>query len=129
MSRKEDKKEIPVEVILGKQLASDPANLVAGMSDDRRLSKITGLEAIAYSWFLSIPLHRGGKWAANFAHNMLNLRMSDEGWRANQLVRLVAGSKGVPSIDIARKPGFIARHTSQKDWKQKAESEGKEIIE
>lgn len=129
MSRKEEKKEIPVEVILGKQLASDPANLVTGMSDARRLSKITGLEAIAYSWFLAQPDYQGGAWSRQFVANMLNLRMSEDGWRANQLVRLVAGSKGVPSIDIAHKPGFIARHTSQKDWKQKAESEGKEIIE
>ena len=129
MSRKEDKQETPVEVILGKQLASDPVNLANGMSDPRRLSKISGLEAIAYSWFLAVPVYRGGNWARQFANNMLNLRMSDEGWRANQLIRLVAGSKGVPNVDVAKKPGWLGRNFTQKDWKEKANNEGKEIIE
>lgn len=127
--KKEEKIQKPIEVIVGPQLATDPALLAQGLSDARRISKISGMEAIAYSWFLAQPDYQGGEWSRQFVANMLNLKMSEDGWRANQIIRLVAGSKGVPGIDVARKPGFIGRHFTQKDWKQKADAEGKEIVE
>lgn len=129
MSKKQETTQEPIETIVGPQLATDPALLAQGLSDARRISKITGLEAIAYSWFLVQPDYQGGGWSRQFVANMLNLRMSEDGWRANQLIRLVAGSKGVPSIDVIRKPGVIARNITNRDWKQKADAEGKEVVE
>jgi hypothetical protein len=124
-----DQTQEPIETIVGPQLATDPVLLAQGLSDARRISKISGIEAIAYSWFLAVPDYRGGTWSKQFVANMLNLRMSEDGWRANQLVRLVASSKGVPAIDVVKRPGFIGRNFTNKDWKQKAEAEGKEVVE
>lgn len=128
-SKKQESTQEPIETIVGPQLATDPALLAQGLSDARRISKISGIEAIAYSWFLVQPDYQGGEWSRNFVANMLNLRMSEDGWRANQIIRLVAGSKGVPSIDVIRKPGVFARNITHRDWKQKADAEGKEIVE
>jgi hypothetical protein len=127
--KKEEKTQEPIETIIGPQLGSDSTYTDRGKSDARRISKITGIEAIAYSWFLAQPSYQGGDWSRIFVDNMLNLKMSEDGWRASQIIKLVAGSKGVPSIDVTKKPGWIGRHFTNKDWKQKAEAEGKDIVE
>ena len=122
------KEQEPVEYMLGQQLASDSVVLAGGRSDRERLSNITPEEALAFTWFNNIPPHRGGTWAKNMVSTMLNLRMSVDGWRANQLVRVVAASKGSPSVDIAKKPGLVERIRNPK-WKEQAEAEGKTVVE
>ncbi len=128
-SKKQETTQEPIETIVGPQLASAKDFTADGRNDERKLSNISPVEAIAYSWFLAIPDHEGGEWARDFVNNMLTLRDSVEGWRSNQLIRLVAGSKGVPSTDYVKKPGIIARNLTKRDWEQKAKVEGKEIVE
>lgn len=126
---KKDKEEKTIELVLGTQYGSDANDLMDGMVDVRRFSRISQIEALVYPYLLEVPRYRGGRVAKNIVYNKLNLNMSIEGWRANQGIRLIAGSKGAPTIDVLKRPGWIGRNISNRKWQKKAELEGKEIIE
>lgn len=123
-------KEENVEVILGTQLGSDGVILSEDRVDVRRLSRISVIEAFVFPYLLEIPPHRGGRLARRAVANKLNLNMSIDGWRANQIIRLIGASKGVSNMDnTAKPPGWLGRNVTQRGWKKKAESEGKDIVE
>lgn len=129
MSKKEDKEEKPIEYVVGEQLASDFVELVKGRSDARRLSMVNEAEVLALSYFSQVPDNEGGEYVREFIADFLNLKMSLAGWRSNQLIRLVHGSKGVTAGEIVKRPGIIGRNLTNRDWKNKAEREGATIIE
>lgn len=129
MSKKEKKEEKPIEYVIGEQLASDARNLIKGRSDPRRLSIVNEAEVLAISYFSQIPDKEGGEYARDFIADFLNLKMSLGGWRSNQLIRLVQGSKGVAAGEIVKKPGLIGRNITNRGWKENAEREGATIIE
>jgi len=129
MSEKDRKEEKPIEFIIGEQLASDAINLIKGRSDPRRLSIVNEAEVLALSYFSQIPDNEGGEYVRDFIADFLNLKMSLGGWRSNQLIRLVQGSKGVVAGEIVKKPGIIGRMITNRDWKEKAEREGATVIE
>jgi len=129
MSKKEDKEEKPIEYVVGEQLASDFVELVKGRSDARRLSMVNEAEVLALSYFSQVPDNEGGEYVREFIADFLNLKMSLAGWRSNQLIRLVQGSKGVTAGEIVKRPGIIGRNLTNRDWKNKAEREGATIIE
>ena len=121
MSKEKKKEEKPIEFVIGEQLASDALNLVRGRSDPRRLSIINEAEVLALSYFSQIPDNEGGEYVRDFIADFLNLKMSVGGWRSNQLIRLVQGSKGVAAGELVKKPGFVGRNITNRDWKEKAE--------
>lgn len=129
MSAKENKEEKPIEFIVGEQLASDFVELVKGRSDARRLSIVNEAEVLALSYFSQIPDNEGGEYVRDFISDFLNLKMSLGGWRSNQLIRLVQGSKGVVAGEIVKKPGIVGRMITNRDWKEKAERDGARIVE
>ena len=121
--------EIPVEMYVGQELGSTGSIQVHDENDSRQFSLLNEPEVLALSYFSQTPDNRGGEYARNFIEEYRRHKMSLGGWRANQLIRLVAGSKGVASGKIVRKPGFFGRHVTDRDWKEKAQLEGAEIIE
>ncbi len=129
MSSKDEKEEKPIEFVIGEQLASDFIELVKGRSDPRRLSIVNEAEVLALSYFSQIPDNEGGEYVRDFIADFLNLKMSLGGWRSNQLIRLVQGSKGVVAGEIVKKPGIIGRLITDRSWKEKAERDGARIIE
>ena len=131
MSNKSKTKEEakPIEFVVGEQLASDARNLAKGRSDPRRLSLINEPEVLALSYLNQIPDNEGGAYVRDFISDFLNLKMSKDGWRANQLIRLVQGSKGVVAGEIVKKPGILGRTLTNRDWKEKAERDGATIVE
>ncbi len=126
---KSEKEEKPIEFVIGEQMASDFVELVKGRSDARRLSIVNEAEVLALSYFSQIPDNEGGEYVRDFIADFLNLKMSLGGWRSNQLIRLVQGSKGVTSDEIVKKPGIIGRYVTDRDWKEKAERSGARIVE
>jgi len=126
---KKDKDTKPIEYVIGEQLASDWVKLIKGQSDPRRLSIVNEPEVLALSYFSQIPDNEGGEYVRDFISDFLNLKMSLGGWRSNQLIRLVQGSKGVVAGEIVKKPGIIARNITNRDWKDKAEREGARVVE
>jgi len=133
MSQKLQKKaeELPnAEASLAPQLGTDMLDLAQGIFDIRRLSNINPLEKVWMSYFLLAPMERGGRFARNFINNYLNLAVSEGGQRVRQMIQMVAGSKGTPVIgEIVKKPNWFARNITNRKWREKAEEEGKLIVE
>jgi len=124
-----DSDEIPVEMFVGQELGSTGSVQVQDENDSRQNSMLNEAEVLAISYFEQIPVLEGGDYARAFCESFRRHKMSIGGWRANQLIRLVAGSKGVAAGKRVRKPGFIGRHVTDRGWKEKAQLEGAEIIE
>ncbi len=121
--------EMPVEMFVGQELGSTGSVQVLDENDSRQNTMLNEAEVLAISYFEQIPTLEGGDYAKAFCESFRRHKMSLNGWRANQLIRLVAGSKGVAAGKIVRKPGFIGRHLTDRGWKEKAQLEGAEIIE
>jgi len=131
LSRREEKKpEITAEGSLSPQLGSNTTDLVTGKFDMRRLSKLGTLDKVWLSYFLMVPKKRGGRYWSMFCDNYMNLAVSDDGWRVNKMIAMVAGSKGAPSVgELVKKPGVLQRNITQRDWKKKADEKGQTIVE
>jgi len=120
--------EIPVEMFVGQELGSTGSIQVLDENDSRQNTMLNEAEVLAISYFEQVPYLEGGEYAKAFCESFRRHKMSLNGWRANQLIRLVAGSKGVSSGKIVRKPGILGRIRDPK-WRENAQLEGAEIIE
>lgn len=121
--------DIPVEMFVGQELGSTGSIQALDENDSRQNSILNEAEVLAISYFEQVPTLEGGEYARDFCESFRRHKMSLGGWRANQLIRLVAGSKGVAGGGAVRRPGFLARNITDRNWRQNAEMEGKEIIE
>jgi len=121
--------EIPVEMFVGQELGTTGSIQVMDENDSRQNSLLNEAEVLALSYFEQIERLEGGAYALNFCESYRRHKMSLGGWRANQLIRLVAGSKGVATGKVVRRPGILGRMVTNRDWKEKAQLEGAEIIE
>ena len=121
--------DIPVEMFVGQELGSTGSIQALDENDSRQNSMLNEAEVLAISYFEQVPYLEGGEYARAFCESFRRHKMSLGGWRANQLIRLVAGSKGVASGGIVRKPGFIGRHITNRGWRENAQLEGDQIIE
>lgn len=124
-----DSDEIPVEMFVGQELGTTGSIQVQDENDSRQNSLLNEAEVLALSFFSQIPDLEGGEYVRNFIEEYRRHKMSIGGWRANQLIRLVAGSKGVASGKVVRRPGLIGRAITNRGWREKAQLEGAEIIE
>jgi len=121
--------DIPVEMFVGQELGSTGSIQALDENDSRQNSMLNEAEVLAIAYFEQVPVLEGGDYARSFCESFRRHKMSLGGWRANQLIRLVAGSKGVASGGITRKPGFIGRHITNRGWRENAQLEGDQIIE
>jgi len=88
--------------------------LVTGKYDMRRLSKLAMLDKVWLSYFLMVPKKRGGRFWTEFCGNYMNLAVSEDGWRVNKMIQMVAGSKGAPSVgELVKKPGVLQRNMEE----------------
>ena len=121
--------EIPVEMFVGQELGTTGSIQVLDENDSRQNSILNEAEVLALSYFSQTPENRGGEYARAFIEEYRRHKMSLGGWRANQLIRLVAGSKGVAPGKVVRRPGLMGRLITDRGWREKAQMEGAEIIE
>ena len=129
MSEMDENVAKAVEFLLGSQLGSDDDDLFDGKVNVMRLSKISELEAFCFPYISQIPGYRGGNAARKYVHMKLNMNMSIHGWRSQLINAFVGATRGVPSIELARKPGWFGRNFNNRNWKDKAEEEGKDVID
>ena len=112
---------------LAGQLGSDPRVIGKARYDMRRLSVITDND-IPLLIYAEIRSKKSSAWGT-FLDMFLNLKTSVGGRGRRDIIKMEQVSHGVPT-DVASeleaiKPGFVARHTTKRDWKEKAEREGK----
>ncbi|MHA1829052.1 MAG: hypothetical protein ACTSX6_10455 [Candidatus Heimdallarchaeaceae archaeon] len=124
----EEKEERTAESTLAPQLGTDFIDLMRGRVDVRRLTYLNELEIVWLSYFLMIPNHRGGRFARRFCENYMNLKMSEGGRRVNQMIQMVAGSRGVPVFREVDKRSWVERHLTLRD-EEKAREKGKIAVE
>ena len=131
MSKKDEKPQEPTaEGTLSPQFGTDTTDLVKGKFDMRRLSKINQLDKIWIAYFVMTRPEEGGDFAKDFCANYLNLAVSEDGWRVNKMIQAIAGSKGATGVgELMKRPGLLQRNITQRDWKKKAEEEGKTVVE
>lgn len=129
MSQQQERQEVTAEGELAGQLGTDKTTLVKGKFDMRRLSKINPIEKAWISFFMLEPEEEGGDYFREFCENYLNLSVSEDGWRTNKMIQMVAGSKGAPSVgDLMKRPGWLSRNLMQRDWEKKAEEDGATVV-
>jgi len=128
---KEEKRENPnAEEVLAGQIGTDNKDLAMGRIDVRRLTYLNAIEKICIAYFLMVPKKRGGRFAQGYFSNYLNLAMSEEGRRVNQVIKMVAGSKGTTSgVEFVKSPGWVGRNLTKRDWRKQAEEEGQVVVE
>ena len=131
MSKKEEKPSEPTaEGHLAPQFGSDTVDLVKGKVDMRRLSKINPIDKAWISFFLLVDEEEDGGYFKEFCEQFLNLSVSEEGWRVNKMIQAIAGSKGATGVgELMKRPGLLQRNITQRDWKKKADEEGKTVVE
>jgi len=127
MSEKKDK---PKESPLAAQLGSDIIDLKTGKVDMRRLSKTGPIDKAWIAYFIMLEPEEGGDFARQFCNNFLNLAVSEDGWRVNKMIQMEGAAQGSPTVgDLVKRPGWLARHTTKRDFDQKAREEGKTVVE
>lgn len=138
MPKEKPQEQITAEVILAPQIGTDTTLLVKGKYDIRRLSKLNPLEKAWLSFFLledgpdgkDKDLTGGGGYYAEFCDGYMNLSVSEEGWRVNKLIQMVAASKGAPGVgELQRKPNILQRNITDRKWKQNADEQGRTVVE
>lgn len=131
MSEEKKAEQPTAESTLAPQLGTDIIDIMLNKKVDmRRLSKTGPLDKAWIAYFLLLEDEEGGDFARQFCNNYLNLAVSEDGWRVNKMIQMVAGSKGVPAVgDLMKKPGWVTRNITDKSWKKKADEEGKTIVE
>ncbi len=89
--------------IIGPQLAGDANDVVEGIVDVRRFSRVNKIEVTWMSYFSNIPLIRGGRYAKKIVIENLNLLMSLEGHERSKLLvkalGMLTGVKTEPKKD------------------------------
>jgi len=132
MSEPKEKRPNPTaEETLGPQLGTDPKHLsIFHTFDPRILSKLEPTDVLWISYFSRIPDLEGGEYARDFIADFEKYAVSVEGWRTNKMIQMVAAGKGTTSgVEFLKKPGWFGRNISDRKWKEKAEEEGKVIVE
>lgn len=130
MVKDKETEQLTAESVLGPQLGSDPEKLVKARYDNRILSKIHPFEPACMAYFLRKSNKKGGRFWRGLIDDMLKLKRSEEGWGTNKIIQFTAATKGAPSVgELQRKPGILQRNITDRDWKKKAEEQGRTVVE
>ena len=128
--KQEKKNEITAETVLGPQIGSHPVEIVKGEYSEEIMTKINPIEKAWLSYFEMVPDIEGGEFAREFCRKYKAHSRSVEGWNVNKMIQMVAGSKGATAMGtLQKKPGVLSRNITDRDWKRKAQEEGKTIVE
>lgn len=124
-----DKTEHVPEEKLMIQLGSDQSDLMHGAVDMRRMTVLEDeRDVVFHSIIPQIPNEEGGLFWQNLDVLMRNLKVAKSGRARTDVKQAIGGRTGTSvGVEVAEKPGWIARNVTQRDWKDKAEREGKVV--
>ena len=119
------------EEVLTPQIGTFPDIITeTGRYDDRILSRINSIEALWMSIVELIPEYGGGRMWKKFGYVYRMLKRSEGGWTTQNIIKALGNLRGSPMHrEIARKPNILARNLWNRDWREKATEEGKEVIQ
>lgn len=97
------------------ELATDTIDKIKGRVDVRRFSKIGKKERMWLTWFKLLPEDEGGNYMVPFCEEYLNISMSVDGMRSNQIIALVGALAGRGlRKKVKDTRNFIQKHLTQR---------------
>lgn len=115
--------------VLVPQMGSDQKTIEAGLIDQRKFAVITEGEQVALAHFSYRAEYDDNRYFGHLVGWILNSSPSLGGLGRRQTISLTAAASGSGRPDTAKKPNVLARNIWNRNWKQKAEAEGKEAEE
>ena len=134
MSEKAEKKtadEIVAEQ-LSVELGSDFATKAKAVIDRRLMAVLDPPVQAALGYFQYRAMQHGVRFWGHVVEWELASSPAIRGLARRQIIQAIAASKGAVGsqvFDVARKPGWLARHFTKRNWKEEAEREGKIVEE
>lgn len=114
---------------LAPQLLSDSRHLGQGIIDERKTAVLNEYTATALGHFsYRAEVDHVRYWGHVVGWELVASQGIDGRGRRDALTAL-ANASGVASSEIARAPNLLARSIWQRDWKEKAQAEGKTVVE
>lgn len=114
---------------LAPQLLSDSRHLGQGIIDERKVAVLNEFTATALGHFsYRATVDHIRYWEHLVGWELVASQGIDGRGRRDALTAL-ANASGVSNPEVAKPPNILARSIWQRDWKQKAEAEGKTVIE
>lgn len=101
-----------------------------GGIDEWKMSKISGRAMLSLIYFRHRGEHDGVRFYKEFSDLFLRGSHSIEGLGLKLLESIAVGLAGGGSKrKLMKKPGWVGRHITKRDWKQQARDDSAEVIE
>ena len=112
------------------QLGTDPEHISqTNRFDGLILSNLNPVEVAWTTLASMIPRAYGGQFYEKVVNTYLRGKRSQHGWTSKNIISVTGNLRGIPGpVEIARKPNVLARNIWDRDWKERALEEGKEVV-
>lgn len=114
---------------LAEQLGTSPELKSEMRIDERKMSVLSDTTLAALSHFSYRHVYDGVRYWGHITEWWLTGSQGIGGLGRRHILQALANSSGVQTVDKAKKPNAIARNVWDRDWKNKAEQEGKVVEE
>jgi len=113
------------------QLGTSPQYISENNEYDHRILSYLNATEVAWTTLAElIPDYAGGRLFRRLAYIYKMNKRSQGGWTSQNILKALGNLRGIPAPkEIARKPNILARNLWNRDWKEKAIEEGKEVVQ
>jgi len=118
---------VVVAKALAAQLGSDPRHLSQMVIDERKVAVLNEFTATALGYFSYRSEVDHIRFWGHLVGWELVASQGIDGRGRRDILTAIANAAGVQTTDIARAPNLLARSIWNRDWKEKAEKEGKVV--
>jgi hypothetical protein len=124
-SKSEESGSAHVSKALAPQLGSNPRKLAAMEIDERKMAVLDPYVATSLGYFD----YRGVVGKIRFWNRLVDWELvtsqAIDGLARRQILQAIANSSGVQISEVVKAPNVLARNIWSRDWKKKAELQGK----
>lgn len=128
-SKTKEEGNVIVAKALAEQLGTAPEIKAQMQIDERKMAVLEPGTLSALSHFSFRHVYDGIRYWGHITEWELIGSQGIGGLARRHILQALANTSGIQSVDKAQKPNAIARNLWDRDWKQKAESEGKVVEE
>lgn len=114
---------------LSEQLGTSPEIKAEQRIDERKMAVLDDVTLAALSHFSYRYTYDGVRYWGHITEWWLTGSQGIGGLGRRHILQALANTSGVQSVDKAKSPNVIARNVWDRNWKEKAESEGKVVEE
>lgn len=114
---------------LAEQLGTSPEIKGEQRIDERKMAVLDDVTLAALSHFSYRYVYDGVRYWGHITEWWLTGSQGIGGLGRRHILQALANTSGVQSVDKAKSPNVLARNVWDRNWKEKAESEGKVVEE